>query len=202
MIGFAGGLMFSVVVFDLLPECIEKWNLINTIFAALLGIIIIATSDLFLSKKRFFSNEYSKVAILTAIGLMLHNFPEGIIMGCGFFAGSSLGFKMCILIAVHDIPEGMAVSAPMVASKVDKLKTFGYTAITALPTTIGAAIGLYIGSISEGVIGLSLGLASGIMLYVVCGKMLPQAMKLWEGIATTLAVLMGFFVGLIMCYVL
>ncbi len=123
-------------------------------------------------------------------------------MGCGFLAGGSLGFKMCILIAVHDIPEGIAVAAPMTAYKVDRLKIFFYTAITALPTVFGAFFGLFIGKISDNYIGLSLGIASGIMLYISCGKMLKEAYKFWDGILTTMAILLGILLGLAMCVLL
>ena len=33
---------------------------------------------------------------MAALGIMIHNFPEGIIMGCGFVAGGTLGIKMSI----------------------------------------------------------------------------------------------------------
>lgn len=199
LLGFSGGLMLAIVVFDLIPECTEKWNFMSTLSTIIFGIIIIAFSDRILNKKNIFSNKHMQVAVITAAGLMLHNFPEGIIMGCGFFLGGTLGTRMCILIAVHDIPEGVAVAAPMVASKIDPLKIFVYTAITAIPTAFGAAIGIFIGGISASVLGISLGLASGIMLYVVCGKMLPEAIKLWYGLSTTLSILAGFLIGLVMC---
>lgn len=202
ILGFAGGLMLAVVVFDLIPECIKMWGFPYTLMAAIFGSITIAFFDKLLNKTKVYTNEHMQVAIITSLGLMLHNFPEGIIMGCGFFVGGSLGIKMCVLIAVHDIPEGIAVAAPMVASKIDPLKIFGYTAITALPTAIGAALGIYIGGVSENLLGISLGLASGIMLYVVCGKMLPEASKFWSGLATTLGILLGFFIGLVICTVI
>ncbi|MDF2505266.1 MAG: putative divalent heavy-metal cations transporter [Clostridium sp.] len=202
LIGLAAGIMLSVVVFDLIPECIKKWNFASTIGTSLIGIAIIAFADKLTSKKGVHSNKHLQIALLTAIGLMLHNFPEGIIMGCGFIVGGSLGIKMCILIAVHDIPEGIAVAAPMVASKIDPLKIFIYTALTALPTAFGATMGIFIGGVSESVLGTSLGLASGIMLYVVCGKMIPEANTIYSGITTTLGILMGFLLGLAMCTVL
>lgn len=202
LIGFAAGIMLAVVVFDLIPECIEKWNFTNTITASVIGIIIIAFADKFTKGSSNLSDRHLQMALLTAMGLMLHNFPEGIIMGCGFIVGGSLGIKMCILIAVHDIPEGIAVAAPMVASKIDPLKIFVYTALTALPTAFGASIGIFIGGISQGILGTSLGIASGIMLYVVCGKMIPEANAIYSGITSTLGILSGFLLGLAMCTLL
>ena len=45
MIGFAAGLMLSVVVFDLIPECLKKWDFNNTIITIIMGIIIIYFGD-------------------------------------------------------------------------------------------------------------------------------------------------------------
>lgn len=110
LLGFAGGLMLAVVVFDLIPEALTNWNFIYTIIFCILGIIFIAFVDKNMNNE--YIDEHKKMAIITALGLMLHNFPEGMIMGCGFAAGTNLGIKMSVVIAIHDIPEGMAVATP------------------------------------------------------------------------------------------
>lgn len=200
IIGFAGGLMLSVVVFDLIPEALTKWSFIGTITFCILGIMTISIID----NKIVINNmdKHMKVAFMTALGLMIHNFPEGIIMGCGFAAGGTLGIKMSIIIAIHDIPEGIAVSAPLIASKVKVPKILLYTFITAFPTAIGTWLGAYIANISVSVLGACLSFASGIMLYVVCGEMIPESSKLWEGITSTIGVLGGIMLGLIMVRIL
>jgi ZIP family zinc transporter len=200
IIGFAGGLMLSVVVFDLIPESLTKWNFTGTIVFCVIGIIIIAIIDIKANINNI--NKHLKVAFMAAIALMLHNFPEGIIMGCGFAAGGTLGIKMSLIIAIHDIPEGIAVSAPLMASRVRISKILMYAFITAFPTAIGAWIGAYIASISLNVLGACLSIASGIMLYVVCGEMIPESSKLWDGITSTIGVLVGVIVGLIMVRVI
>lgn len=197
ILGFAAGLMLSIVVFDLIPESIEKWSFSGTIIFAIIGILIVMTVDNIIPVKDELGSHY-KVAFLTALGLMLHNFPEGIIMGCGFMAGKTLGLKMSLIIAVHDIPEGMAVSAPLMVSRVKVTKILFYVFITALPTALGAWLGIFVGSISKDVLGACLALASGIMLYVVCGELLPESSRVWHGLTTTIGVLLGILTGLIM----
>lgn len=200
LLGFSGGLMLAVVVFDLIPEALSNWSFIYTIIFCILGIILIA----FVDKK--INNEYidkhKKMAIITALGLMLHNFPEGMIMGCGFASGTNLGIKMSLVIGIHDIPEGMAVATPLMASNENSFKIFLYTVLTALPTVLGAILGAFMGQISNNLLGANLSIASGIMLYVVCGEMLPQSNKLWEGISSTIGVLTGLIFGLIIVYLL
>ncbi|KZL90077.1 zinc transporter ZupT [Clostridium magnum DSM 2767] len=195
IIGFAGGLMLSVVVFDLIPEAIIKWNFFGTISFCIIGIIVIALVDNKINLENV--NKHTKVAFMAALGLMIHNFPEGIIMGCGFAAGGTLGIKMALIISIHDIPEGIAVSAPLVASRVKVSKILVYAFITAFPTAIGTWVGAYIANISMNVLGACLSFASGIMLYVVCGEMLPESSKLWDGVTSTVGILTGIIVGLV-----
>lgn len=200
IIGFAGGLMLSVVVFDLIPEAISKWSFLSTILFVILGVIIITIIDSKVNIDN--SNKHVKVAFMASLALMIHNFPEGIIVGCGFAAGSTLGIKMSIIIAIHDIPEGIAVAAPFVASKMKTSKILLYAFITAFPTAVGTFIGAYIANISSYMLGICLSVASGIMLYVVCGELIPESAKIWEGIVSTLGTLSGIILGLVIVQIL
>ena len=199
-IGFAGGLMLSIVVFDLIPEAMTNWSFIGTLIFCLLGILTIVLIDtkLNLSNSSLGKNKHLKVAFMAALGLMLHNLPEGVIMGCGFVAGQSLGLKMSLIIAIHDIPEGIAVSAPLMASNVKVSKILLYAFLTAFPTAVGSWIGAYVGSVSPNILGACLAFASGIMMYVVCGEMFPESSKLWEGVTSSIGVVSGIMLGLIM----
>ncbi len=199
IMSFAAGLMLAVVVFDLIPEAIGKSSVLKVILYYFAGIIIIMFIESTLNTK---DKPYIKVAMITALGIMLHNLPEGVIMGCGFAAGQSLGFKMSIIIAIHDIPEGIAVTAPLMASRVRPLKILLYAFITALPTAIGAVLGVILGGISESSLSICLSVASGIMMYVVFGELIPESNKTWHGITNTLSILLGITIGLIMVTIL
>lgn len=200
VIGFAGGLMLSIVVFDLIPEALNEWNLISMLFFCMLGILTIIIIDNKIGVDN--SDKNLKIAATAAIALMIHNLPEGVIMGCGFAAGSTLGLKMSLVIAIHDIPEGIAVAAPLMASRVRPAKILLYAFITAFPTALGTFAGAYIGGISPKVLCASLSFASGIMLYVVCGEMIPESSRLWDGITSTLGTLTGVIIGLVMTRVI
>jgi ZIP family zinc transporter len=204
IIGFAGGLMLSIVVFDLIPEAMNNWSFIGTLICCILGIITIVFIDtkIDLGGGNFKNNSHLKVAFMAALGLMLHNLPEGIIMGCGFVAGQSLGLKMSLIIAIHDIPEGIAVSAPLMASRVRIPKILLYAFLTAFPTAVGTWIGVCVGSVSPNILGACLAYASGIMMYVVCGEMLPESSKLWDGVTSSIGIVTGLILGLIMVNIL
>jgi ZIP family zinc transporter len=153
-------------------------------------------------KQKNVGDIHKKVAIMTAIGLMVHNLPEGMIMGCGFVAAKSLGFKMSIIISLHDIPEGLAIAAPLMVNKVKPRRILLYAFITALPTALGLWIGILIGAISPNVLGACLSIASGIMLYVVCDELVPEATNLWAGLSTSVGILSGILLGMIITQVI
>jgi len=202
IIGFASGLMLSIVVFELIPEATEKTGLFGTLLFLILGVIIVVLIDKISSSSSNVNSNFTKVAFMVAIGIMLHNFPEGLIMGFGFVNGESLGLKMSVIIAIHDIPEGLAVAAPLMLSGTKSRRILFYAFLTALPTAIGAWIGIYIGSISINILGCALAFASGVMLYVIYGEMIPESKKLWSGTTSTLGILLGIIAGLIMTNVL
>ncbi|MDP4143452.1 MAG: ZIP family metal transporter [Bacillota bacterium] len=202
VIGFAGGLMLAVIVFDLIPEAVERVNLMGTVAFSFIGMTCIIILDNTFGNNNFCKDKHLKVALMTALGLMLHNLPEGIVMGCGFLAGGTLGLKMSVIIAIHDIPEGIAISAPMMASRIKPIRIMLYALITASPTAVGAVIGITTAGVSKNSLGACLAFASGIMLYVVCGEMIPESSKLWNGIAGTVGVLSGFLLGFILTQLL
>lgn len=202
IIGFASGLMLSIVVFELIPEATGKTGLFVTLLFLIMGIIIVVIIDKISNLSSNMNSQYTKVAFMVAIGIMLHNFPEGLIMGFGFVNGENLGLKMSVIIAIHDVPEGLAVAAPLMLSGINSKRILFYTFLTALPTVVGAWLGIYIGSISINILGCALAFASGVMLYVIYGEMIPQSKKLWSGTTNTLGILLGIIVGLIMTNVL
>ena len=202
IIGFASGLMLSIVVFELIPDAINKMGIIGTLMFLILGIIIVVIIDRISNLSSNVNSQYTKVAFMVAVGIMIHNFPEGLVMGFGFANGDNLGLKMSMIIAIHDIPEGLAVAAPLMLSGIKSNKILFYAFLTALPTAIGAWIGIYIGSISVVVLGSALAFASGVMLYVIHGEMIPESKKLWPGTTSTLGILLGMIAGLLMINVI
>lgn len=144
------------------------------------------------------------LVMMTAIAL--HNLPEGMVIGASYaitpdllanlFSGS--GFIMAIVIGLHNIPEGMAVSVPLISGGMKKWKAVLLTALSGLPTVLGAILGFAIGGISEIMLVLSLGFASGAMLYVVFGELLPEAILMWKSKLPAFSVFVGVLVGFLL----
>ena len=103
-----------------------------------------------------------------------------------------------MVIGLHNIPEGMAVSVPLVTGGMNKWKAIGVTALSGAPTIIGAMLGYSLGLISPVWLSLSLSFAGGAMLYVVFGELLPEAYLMLRSKAPAVFTLIGTLVGLIL----
>ncbi len=196
---FAAGLMTAVICFDLIPEALEIVSITLCIFGVLLGVISMIFCDKLVNKvysKKENENSLLKTGIIICIGLAIHNFPEGLAIGSGFDASQKLGLSLAIAIALHDIPEGMSIAVPMKNGGYSKAKSIILTAISGLTTGIGAFFGAIIGNISLNLIGISLAFAAGAMLYIVSCELIPESNRLYKGRIGSLGNILGLIIGM------
>ncbi len=143
--------------------------------------------------------------LVMAFAIALHNFPEGMVIGASYASDEAMGgvsgIATAIVIGLHNIPEGMAVSVPLAAGGMGKVKATALTAVTGAPTILGAMLGYFLGSLSPVSLALSLSFASGAMLYVVFGELLPESILMWRSKAPAFAMLVGLLVGVIILLV-
>ena len=143
--------------------------------------------------------------VVIACAIALHNIPEGMSIGASYNidteGGVSMALILAVLIGLHNIPEGMAVSVPLVAGGMKRIKAALLTAASGAPVVLGAWLGYWIGDI--GAIGLaaSLGFASGAMVYVVFGEIIPQAVLMYRSKVPAFFVIIGMLIGMIIIYV-
>lgn len=141
--------------------------------------------------------------IVMAAAIALHNLPEGIVIGASYAGDAGnitggAGFIIAIVIGLHNIPEGMSVSVPLISGGTKPGKAILITALSGVPTIIGAAIGYSLGLISPVWLSVSLSFAGGAMLYVVFGELLPEAFLMWKSKAPGFFALIGTLVGVVL----
>lgn len=145
--------------------------------------------------------------LIMAFAIALHNLPEGIVLGASYAHTGSEGFAfssslaIAIVIGLHNIPEGMSISVPLIAGGMGRIKAVLVTAATGIPTILGAILGYSIGTMGPVALTLSLAFASGAMLYVVLGELVPEALLMWRSKAPATAILIGILVGMIIIFV-
>ena len=196
ILSFASGLMMAIICFDLLPEAME----IASLAVILLGILTMIICDTLVKEK--FSNKKEmnsllRTGIIISIGLALHNIPEGLAIGTGFQASINLGLSLAIVIAIHDVPEGISMAVPMKKGGMSKEKVIFYVIMSGISTGIGALVGHLVGGISESIIATSLSFAAGAMLYIVSGELTPEANNMYKGRMNAIGNILGFILGII-----
>ena len=200
ILAFASGLMLAIVCFDLLPEAFNLTNLPTAFLGIFLGIVIMIICDLLVDKKfnRFkdSQNALLKTGIVVSIGLALHNLPEGLAIGSGFGASIKLGLSLAIAICLHDIPEGISMAVPMKNGGMEKSKVIFYVVLSGITTGIGAFLGALVGGISQNIIAMCLAFAAGAMIYIVSGELTPEANNLYHGRITAVGSMLGLLIGI------
>lgn len=220
VLSFAGGVMISIVSFELIPEGIKLAGMPMAILGLLLGIAVVAALNWLLDRITIKNGDSLEAhisqagvyhennligsptllrsGIIMLVAISLHNLPEGIAIGAAGTYDIGMGIILAIVIMLHCIPEGMAIGAPLIGGGIPKWKAVGLTALSGVPTMIGGAIGMLIGGISDTALALALTGAGGAMFYVVFGEILPQSSIITKSRLTTFAALLGIVVGLLL----
>ena len=143
--------------------------------------------------------------IVMACAIALHNVPEGMTIGASYASNAGVmgrsAFTLAVLIGLHNIPEGMAVSVPLISGGMSKSRAVLLTALSGAPTIVGALLGFLLGDIGPLGLALSLGFASGAMLYVVFGEILPQAILMYHSKLPAFAAITGILAGLFIIFI-
>lgn len=144
--------------------------------------------------------------LVMAAAIALHNVPEGMVIGASFArtAQETLlnrgGLTMAIVIGLHNVPEGMAVAVPLISGGMPKWRSVIVTALTGFPTILGALLGFGVGAMGPTALAVSLSFASGAMLYVVFGELLPESILMWRSKLPATATIIGMLTGLVIIY--
>ncbi len=245
LLSFAGGVMLSIVCFDLLSESIESAQTFSehAVFivcaAVITGIAVVYLLNLAIDRRtrrevphvsrgdhpkthddldelihadhlaehRKHNDPKSSLfvaGIVMACAIALHNVPEGMTIGAGFATQAELaagaGIVLAVLIGLHNIPEGMAVAVPLINGGMGRVRAVLVTAASGVPTVLGAWLGYWLGDIGPLGLTLSLGFASGAMLYVVFGEIVPQAILMYRSKMPAFFVIIGMMLGLLIIF--
>ncbi len=203
VLGISAGIMSVVIFLDLIPEAMETGSVISTIIGILAGVMLIGLLDVQLPHYHFFStekgmNRYLKAGLLLSIGIALHNIPEGLAIGASYQVDKTLGLSMAIMMAVQNFPEGMAVATTLSMGRLGSAKIMLITALAGVPMGIGAFVGAFVGGVSDLALSISLGFAAGAMLYIVFDELIPDAHEKAKGHWAIVGIVAGVLLGILL----
>ncbi|MBQ3016099.1 MAG: ZIP family metal transporter [Clostridia bacterium] len=215
VLSFAAGIMLSAAVLGLILPSLEyggKYGILITVLGISVGAVSMKLIDMLVPHLHKLSgsdieehgrNKSIDKVLLFVLAIAIHNFPEGIAAGVGFGAGNNAeAFLIAGGIALQNIPEGMVIIAPMLATGMKPKKTFLIAALTGVVEVIGTLIGFFAVSIATFILPFALSFAGGTMLYVISDEMIPETHSHGAESGATFSLIIGFCLMLIFDFLL
>ncbi len=215
LLGLSAGVMVYISFTELLGTAIEDIGFLSANLAFFGGIGVFALIDILIphsyeeesAADGRFGPGADKVAgstsalkrggIFVAIGIAIHNFPEGMITFASAATGDvSLGIMIAVAVAIHNIPEGIAVSVPIYYATGNRRKAFLYSFLSGIAEPVGAVIGylFLLPFLTPAVLSGTLALVAGIMVYISFDEILPMAHRYGQAHLVILGIVLGMAV--------
>lgn len=211
ILSFAAGVMLAAAIIGLILPSIDyktKTSLFIVIIGIFTGALCINLIDKIVPHLHRLTGidledhpektEQLNKILLFVIAIAIHNLPEGLATGVGFGTGDTVqALTIAFGIALQNIPEGMVIIAPMLASGISYKKTFIIAILTGFIEILGTLIGFFTISISSTILPFVLAFAGGTMLYVISDEMIPETHAHGNERGATYSLLAGFCLMLI-----
>jgi len=184
----AAGLMLGAC-FNLIQEGAQL-NPYRTFFGILMGLALIVFANRMISRRGDvdlgdLEGGDARKALLVLGIMTAHSFAEGIGVGVSFGGGEKLGLFITAAIAIHNIPEGLAVALVMVPKGTKAWKAALWSIFTSLPQPLMAVPAFLFVLFFAPWLPVGLGLAAGAMIWMVFAELIPDA---YEGGASGAAI--------------
>lgn len=183
-ISFASSVMLFLSLFDLMPESISFFSDTYKSFVSILLCLIFLSLGVCISLviDRLFPNTFNdkslyKLGIITTIGIIIHNIPEGIATFITTSENVKLGISITIAITMHNIPEGISISLPIYYYTRSFKKAFLYCFICAISEPFGAILSYLFLKPDYVTLGGIYSIIAGIMIHISVYELLPEVTK-------------------------
>lgn len=211
VLSFAAGVMLAAAVMGLILPSLEyggQLSLLITVVGVFCGALCVNVMDKIVPHLHRLTgidqelhpekNEQLNKVLLFVIAIAIHNLPEGIAAGVGFGTGNTAeALTVAGGIALQNIPEGMVIIAPMLATGMSHGRTFLVAMVTGLIEVVGTLLGFFAVSISSAILPFALAFAGGTMLYVISDEMIPETHAHGSERGATYSLLFGFCLMLV-----
>jgi len=178
LIAGAGGVMLAVVTIDLLPSAWQIGPPLQMGAGFTLGLLF-----MFLAAKRLKVSDNTlplsrrqrlkRTGLLIATGIALHDIPEGMAIAVSQEAAPTLGLLIAFAITLHNLPEGMATTAPLKMAQIRWWKILLLNIGIAFFTPLGALLGILALENVQNSLSFFLSLAAGAMTFLVFAELIP-----------------------------
>lgn len=183
LLGFTAGVVIGVVAFELLPEIFSSLGhgvsgrtaMVALVCGFLLFHIIEKSILIHHSQEHDYPiHHHPNVGLASALALSGHSFLDGLGIGLGFQAGTTVGIAVALAVIAHDFSDGLNTVTLMLVNKNNRRRAFTMLLVDALAPVAGAIVGTIV-HISDAALTLYLGFFAGFLLYIGASEILPEA---------------------------
>ncbi len=129
--------------------------------------------------------------LLLAVGITLHNLPEGIAVGAGYLHSPTFGVFIAAAILLHNIPEGIATALPLCRGGVCRGDALRVAFLSGLAEPAGALLAsLFLVTFSALLPG-ALAFAGGVMVFITLDELIPTAREYGHEHFTAIGIILG-----------
>jgi zinc transporter ZupT len=119
----------------------------------------------------------ARKAVLILAVMTAHSAAEGVGVGAAFGGGDALGWAITVAIAIHNIPEGLAISLVMVPRGTRVRNAAVWSIFTSLPQPLFAVPAFLFVEQFRAILPVGLGFAAGAMIWMVWRELLPETAR-------------------------
>lgn len=178
---FAAGALLAAAFMDLLREAAHEGAIDQALVFTLIGIL---TFFLLERSLRWFHHHHEHAdhkadptASLIIIGDTLHNFIDGIAIAAGFLLSPQTGIVVTLAVAAHEIPQEIGDFGLLLQKGLRRKTVVIANIVSALATTVSAAIFFTVGQSFTLPLGAILGLIAGFFIYIAVSDIIPEIHK-------------------------
>lgn len=206
-ISLAFGVIFMLILVDLLPEAyevIDSGNIIYNVFyliiGASIGFLLLKILDYFIPDHDDDPGTHSDddrnlkhIGLVASIALVIHNIVEGMAIYLLVTSDIKAGFLACIGVGLHNIPLGMVIASAFYKSNRNQMHTIFIILGISLSTFVGGLC-IYLFHLSTMIRlleSISLVITIGMLFYILLMELLPKILSYQQKHITLLGILLG-----------
>lgn len=207
LLGFGAGVMLAASMFSLLVPGFESamargashtMAAFTVATGLALGTVLLLALDRALPHTHAPGEDRSSTAVwLFVFAIAVHNIPEGLAIGVAS-GEAGTGNAVTTGIALQNVPEGLIVAIALASAGYGRLLSFIVAALSGLVEPVAAVLGSLMVEFSAMALPWGLSAAAGAMLFVVSHEIIPESHRRGHETLATAGLITGFIIMMLL----